>query len=72
MKSMKEHDVPAIEHGAPAHRVPWITPGLVCFGAVKNLTAAGSINVSETFTSSDGGLPPITSTTYLPYTFFHA
>ena len=72
MKSMKEHDVPAIEHGAPANRVPWITPGLVCFGAVKNLTAAGSTSISETFTSNDPQNPGNTTTTYIGETYFRA
>lgn len=53
MKSTKEHDLSKIEHGQSVESAPWTTPTLVCFGAVGNLTAAGSDGFNETFTSVD-------------------
>lgn len=32
----------------------WARPDLVCFGTVKNLTAAGTAGFSETFTNNGG------------------
>ena len=44
----------------------WVTPDLVCFGSVQNLTAAGTSGFSETFTN-DGGF-----TTLIPLPNFRS
>lgn len=72
MKPTTEHTLASITHGEPADLAPWTSPGLVCFGTVQLLTAAGSVSISETFTSNDPVNTSITTTTFIGETYFRA
>ena len=55
---MRPETDPSTNTAATCSKV-WVTPDLVCFGSVQNLTAGGTANFSETF--SNGG-----TTTVIP------